>query len=126
MTRRLLANENFPAPSVRLLRDRGHDIVSVAEQGGSLSDKDVLAHALSDQRWIVTFDRDYGELIFARGLPAPPAVILFRLKSYRPEVPGRMLAELLDPGGEFEGYFVVVDEAGVRRRPLPKKDSNNR
>jgi len=91
MTRRLLANENFPAPSVRLLRDLGHDVLSVAEEGEALTDNAVLAKASSDQRWIVTFDRDYGELIFARSVPAPPAVILFRLKSYRPDAPGQML-----------------------------------
>ena len=116
MTRRLLANENFPAPSVRLLRDLGHDVLSVAEEGEALTGNAVLAKASSDQRWIVTFDRDYGELIFARSVPAPPAVILFRLKSYRPDAPGQMLTELLDSGSEFEGYFVIVDEGGVRVR----------
>jgi predicted nuclease of predicted toxin-antitoxin system len=122
MTRRLLANENFPAPSVRLLRDLGHDVLSVAEEGEALTDNAVLAKASSDQRRIVTFDRDYGELIFARSVPAPPAVILFRLKSYRPDAPSQMLTELLDSGSEFEGYFVIVDEGGIRRRPLPQKD----
>ena len=120
MRRRLLANENFPAPSVRILRDRGHDVVSIAADHGPLTDNAVLADAAGDQRWVVTFDRDYGELIFARGLPAPPAVILFRLKTYRPEVPGRMLADLLDSGGDFEGCFVVIDDAGIRKRPLPQ------
>ena len=104
------------------MRDLGHDVLSVAEEGEALTDNAVLAKASSDQRWIVTFDRDYGELIFARSVPAPPAVILFRLKSYRPDAPGQMLTELLDSGSEFEGYFVIVDEGGVRRRPLPQKD----
>ena len=85
MKPRLLANENFPAPSIRLLRDRGYDVAAVAEGGGSLADPHVLALAVAEKRWIVTFDRDYGELIFARGLAAPPAVILFRMRSYRPD-----------------------------------------
>lgn len=121
MNVRLLANENFPAPSVQHLRDGGHDVALVAEGGGGLSDSEVLARALAEERWIITFDRDYGNLIFARGLAAPPAVILFRLRSYRPDAPGRLLAGLIESGNAFEGYFVLVDEAGLRKRPMPEK-----
>jgi len=123
MKSRLLANENFPAPSVRYLRDGGYDVAAVFEGRGGLIDREVLALAEAEQRWIVTFDRDYGELIFARGLAALPAVILFRLRSYRLDAPGRLLAGLLESGSELEGYFVVVDEAGPRKRPLPEKKS---
>ena len=63
MKPRLLANENFPAPSVQVLRSRGYDVVAVAERGAALGDTGVLALAEAEQRWIVTFDRDYGELI---------------------------------------------------------------
>ena len=115
-----LANENFPAPSVRYLRDRDYHVDAVAEGSGGLIDREVLALAVAERRWIITFDRDYGELIFARGLPAPPAVILFRMRSYRPDTPGRLLASLLEAGNDFEGYFVVVDETGLRKRPLPE------
>jgi len=123
MKPRLLANENFPAPSIRLLRDRGYDVAAIAEGGESLADADVLARAVAEKRWIVTFDRDYGELIFARGLAAPPAVFLFRMRSYRPDDPGRVLAGLLDPGAEFDGHFVLVEETGLRKRPLPEQKS---
>ncbi|MEX0637223.1 MAG: DUF5615 family PIN-like protein [Burkholderiales bacterium] len=123
MKPRLLANENFPAPSIRILRDQGYDVAAVTEGGGSLADADVLALAVAEKRWIVTFDRDYGELIFARGLAAPPAVILFRMRSYRPDDPGRLLAGLLDSGAGFDGLFVLVEEAGLRKRPLPEQKS---
>ncbi len=88
-----------------------------------MADPDVLARAVAEKRWIVTFDRDYGELIFARGLAAPPAVILFRMRCYRPDDPGRVLAGLLDSGAGFDGHFVLVDEAGLRKRPLPEQKS---
>lgn len=120
----LLANENFPAPSVTHLRDRDYHVDAVAEGSGGLIDREVLALAVAERRWIITFDRDYGELIFARGLPAPPAVILFRMRSYRPESPGRLLASLLEAGNDFEGYFVVVDETGFRKRLLPETKTN--
>lgn len=120
MKPKLLANENFPAPSVGYLRNCGFDVLCIAEDAVSLNDRDVLALAVAERRWILTFDRDYGELIFMRGLMAPPAVVLFRMKSYRPEEPGRVFVGLLDTKTEFEGHFVVIDQMELRKRRLPE------
>ena len=94
MSLRLLLNENFPAPSVPLLRAVGYDVLAVAESWPGAADAEVLALAVREMRWLVTFDRDYGELLFARRLPAPPAVILLRVPSYRPDEPARWIIEL--------------------------------
>jgi len=56
MKRRLLANENFPAPSVQHLRGRGHDVASVAEDAAALRDSEVLARAVAEERWIVALE----------------------------------------------------------------------
>ncbi len=72
----LLVNENFPAPATQALRSSGVDVFSVSEQLPGASDESVLAVACAQARWLVTFDNDYGELLFARRLPAPPAVLL--------------------------------------------------
>ena len=60
---RFLANENFPLPSVRLLREAGHDVVSISEETPGITDSQVLSRAVSEQRIILTFDRD--DLSFA-------------------------------------------------------------
>lgn len=119
MKPRLLANENFPTPSVAYLRERGYDVFSVAEAAAGLTDREVLELALAEGRWILTFDRDYGELVFSKGLPTPPAVIYLRLASYRPEEPGRLLGSILDRQPDLAGCFVVVEDDGLRKRPLP-------
>ena len=69
MTIGVLANENFPEPAIRKLRAAGVDVVAVAETMPSASDADILERARSERRWLVTFDRDYGELVFKEGLP---------------------------------------------------------
>jgi predicted nuclease of predicted toxin-antitoxin system len=71
----LLANENFPVPAIRKLRVAGVDVVAVIETMRSASDQVVMAYARREQRWIVTFDRDYGDLIFREGLLPPPAIL---------------------------------------------------
>ncbi|MGI8896352.1 MAG: DUF5615 family PIN-like protein [Casimicrobiaceae bacterium] len=80
----LLVNENFPTPSLLRLRQAGYDAASVSESAPGSTDVEVLDRAVRENRWLVTFDRDYGELVFARRLPASPAVILLRVVSYRP------------------------------------------
>jgi predicted nuclease of predicted toxin-antitoxin system len=118
---RLLANENFPMPSVATLRDAGHDVLAIAETQRGMTDREVLSPAISEDRWLVTFDRDYGDLIFAKDLPSPPALVLFRLRSYRPDDPGRILLDVLTESSRLSGQFVVVEEENLRMRPLPTR-----
>lgn len=118
MSIRLLVDENFPAPSTVILRMAGYDVLSVAESAASTEDPEVLAWAVEQQCWIVTFDRDYGDLIFRRGLTPPSCVLYLRLQRYRPEAPGHRLVELLKQHSDLAGYFVVIEDDGVRIRPL--------
>lgn len=120
MNVRLLLNENFPRPSVSRLRDRGFDVLPIAQFHPGLSDTDVLALAVREHRWLVTFDRDYGELIFASGLPPPPAVILLRVRSYSPTDPADWIMDLSHNPHDHIGRFVLFDGSTLRSRMLPK------
>jgi predicted nuclease of predicted toxin-antitoxin system len=124
MSPRLLLNENFPAPSVELLRDTGLDVLAIAEICAGMDDVDVLALAVQEQRWVITFDRDYGELLFARHYPAPPAVILLRVESYRPEEPAEWIMELVRNEQEHLGKFTVFNGSTSRSRPLLREVEN--
>ena len=115
---RWLANENFPAPSVAVLRAAGHDILCIAESYPGIDDTTVLALARKEERWLVTFDRDYGELLFARNYAPPPAVILLRAQSYRPEEPAAWLTQLLLDQESLLGKFTVFTGDTLRTRPL--------
>lgn len=66
---RLLANENIPLASVATLRRAAHDVVSVMERSPGFPDEEVLRLAHSEARIILTFDRDYGELVYRHRLP---------------------------------------------------------
>ncbi|MDD1612204.1 MAG: DUF5615 family PIN-like protein [Methylococcaceae bacterium] len=114
----LLLNENFPAPAAAVLREAGYDALAIAESLAGIADQDVLALAVREQRWLVTFDRDYGDLLFARKLPAPPAVILLRVSSYRPAEPAAWIIELIRNRQEYLGKFIVFDGNTLRTRPL--------
>lgn len=116
----LLANENFPLPALRRLRDAGVDVAAIAEQAPGMRDTEVLALARREQRWLVTYDRDYGELVFSKGHAPPPAIIFIRQGPYPATRPADIVLELLRAPEKIEGFFVVVSSSAVRRRLLPK------
>jgi predicted nuclease of predicted toxin-antitoxin system len=74
---RILANENLPEVVVEALRHDGHDVPWVRTESPGISDRDVLSRARLDERVVVTFDKDFGELAFRYGLPAECGIILF-------------------------------------------------
>ena len=118
---RLLANENFPLASVQLLRAAGHDVVAIIEDTPGASDTGVLAQAAREFRIVLTFDRDYGTLIYLRRLPIPSGVIYLRFDPTTPQEPGEQVLALLTMAEiKLEGKFTVVERDRMRQRPLPK------
>ena len=118
---RFLANENFPLRSVHMLRADEHDVLTTLEGLTGASDDDVLALEVRDERLILTFDRDYGELMFKRGQPTPPGVIYFRFNPDSPDEPALLLRQVLAVTIELMGQFTVLDRQRLRQRPLPRR-----
>jgi predicted nuclease of predicted toxin-antitoxin system len=115
----LIANENFPLPAVRLLRAEGWDVIWVLEAMRAASDREVLVRARAEQRWLLTFDRDYGELVFVHGEAPPPAILYLRQDPYPAETPARMVMNALTDLDFLRGHLVVLKESGIRRRAFP-------
>lgn len=93
-----LANENFPVFSIRLLRNAGHNVTSVLEDTSGAKDHEVLKRAHDEKRIILTFDRDYGELIYRHQSLIPAGVVFFRFNPSTPEEPAEILLNLLKKG----------------------------
>jgi predicted nuclease of predicted toxin-antitoxin system len=115
---RFLANENFPYPSILLLRNSGFEVVSIMEEMSGIRDEEVLEKAVKEQLIILTFDRDYGELLFKYRKNPPPAVVYFRTKGQTPEDAGLILLSKITSGISFNNHFTVIEETGVRQRKL--------
>lgn len=115
----LLCNENIPLASVRVLRDAGYDVVSISETSPGISDTAVLKLSREQSRVLITFDADYGELIYLRNLPAPRGIIFLRFNPRSSEEPAKIIQSVLDNGEKFiAGFFLTVSRESIRRRPL--------
>ncbi len=114
---KFLANENFPAASVMALRSLDYDVSSVAEDVPSISDEKVMEIAIAENRTIITFDRDYGELIFKHGYRPAEGVIYLRLEPLYPAYPAEVIHKLVQSTDfQFSGALTVVDVNRVRQK----------
>ena len=116
---RLLANENVPLEAVEVLRSAGHDIEWIRLLAPGSSDEEVLRRGVSENRVLVTFDKDFGELVFQRRLPSPPGIILFRFALSSPGYAARTSVAALASRTDWVGHFAVIEDARVRMTPLP-------
>lgn len=120
MSFKLLVDENLPALTTVLLRRAGYDVASVLETSPGVSDTEVLARALEECRILVTLDKqDFGALIYGRGLPAPPGVLMFRLPDIPAEGLPNCVARTIAAQDDWLGSFWVIEEKGIRSRPFP-------
>ena len=113
---KLLLDENIGAVPAVALRQRGYDVVSIAESHVGVSDADVLALAVAEKRIVVTLDHDFGVLVFMHR-SAHCGVVLLRLKKESPAAISRLLIDILSAhGAHLAGAFTVANETTVRIR----------
>jgi len=62
----ICANENLSDDCVLRLREDGHDVFWIREAAPGGSDTLLLARACAEKRIPITFDKDFGELVFLR------------------------------------------------------------
>jgi len=114
---KLLANENIPFASVDILQKAGFDIKAIGNEFAGILDIDVIEFANIEKRTIITFDSDYGELIFKHGYRPNAGVIYLRWSSFSPNDPGEYLIKLFNSQSiQYEGMMTVIGEQNIRQR----------
>ena len=116
---RILANENFPEETVTALRRRDHDVAWIRTEAPGSSDQEVIDRARIETRLIVTFDKDFGELVFRSKLPAVCGIVLFRISAPSAAYVARAAVAALESRADWAGNFTVVEDHRIRMRPLP-------
>ena len=116
----LLADENVPKEAVLALRHLGCDVVWIQEIAPGLKNGDVVDLARKQGRILLTFDKDFGEMVFREGYTGLRGVILIRVGPHSPEAIASLLSQVLQQEIPWEGHYSVVLEGTVRSVPLPK------
>src|SRR5260370_13703323 len=117
---RLCANENISEDCVIRLRQTGHDVLWIREGAPGSPDPEVLARALAEGRLLITFDKDFGELVFRRGAKAARGIVLFRIAQPSSAAVSERVAAVLASRDDLAGHFIVVDDFPICKRPMHK------
>lgn len=115
---RFLADENFPGAAVSALQQQGHDVVWIRTDAPGSSDQEILARAQAEERIILTFDKDFGELAFRLGLPAASGIILFRILLLTPSSVISIVISAIATRSDWSGLFTVVESDRIRIKSL--------
>ncbi|HET6878841.1 MAG TPA: DUF5615 family PIN-like protein [Pirellulales bacterium] len=118
---RFLADMGVSIRVVEWLRCGGHEVVHLREEGlQKLPNGDIFQKAVREQRIVLTFDLDFGEIL-AGCAGQLVSVILFRLHNTRTEFVIRRLGDVLMQSSNdlSNGAIVVVEDARHRVRKLP-------
>ena len=122
---KLLANENVPSLLVARLRERGHDVRWALEESRGIADPLLLAEALLQGRVLLTFDKDFGDMVFQQGKGATCGVILIRVLGTKSqtELVRTVLPVLEEHESSWSNHFSVIERHRARVRSLPHKKS---
>ncbi|MGZ8284615.1 MAG: DUF5615 family PIN-like protein [Allosphingosinicella sp.] len=121
---RFLLDVHIAKAIAKALEVEGHDVVRAALDHATWSDADLLALAVRDERIIVTEDSDFSDLIYAFGMPPPPAIIYIRCEpEAQPAMAGRVIDTLAS--GRLNHHMAVIRPSSSRYRPLPRESDPN-
>lgn len=118
---RFLADMAISLSTVVWLRDQGHDVTHLREEGlQRADDQDVLEKARTEDRTLLTLDLDFGYLMAISGQNLP-SIVMFRLGNESAEVVTQRLEDTLAVcvSDLEQGAIVTVSEDKIRVRRLP-------
>lgn len=116
---KLLANENIPLKVVEELKKEGFNIVRIDEIQKGMVDEEVVRYAFTHNRILLTFDKDFGEIVF-NSKERSKGVILLRFQPQSPDIIIRRVLSLLRSSIELENKFVVIEIEKIRVKEIEK------
>lgn len=122
---KFLADMGVSSTVVQILRASGYDATHLRDQGlQRLPDPAIVEKARQEERIILTFDLDFGDLLAGSG-EALPSVVIFRLRNTTPEFVAARLLEILAERGEYlaAGAIAIVQDTRYRLRRLPMESA---
>jgi predicted nuclease of predicted toxin-antitoxin system len=111
---KFLADESCAGPVIRALLESGNGVAKIAQVARGATAEQVLERALNEKRVVITEDRDFGELVYARGRSSA-GVILVRFHSgARRARPATVVEAVAKLGSRLQNAFTVVEPGRVR------------
>jgi predicted nuclease of predicted toxin-antitoxin system len=113
---KFLADENIEREFIEALREADFDIISVRESYTGIADDEILQIAEAEKFVILTYDTDFGELVFRFNLKSHGVILLRLSGSNLAEKIDKTILAIREHEAELENAFTVISEHSVRIR----------
>ena len=98
------------------LKKNGYDVKAIREIDIGAKDADILRLAASDERMVITMDKDFGELVYNSEI-THTGVLILRLEDATGEEKVRVVREILtNYSDKIEKRFCVFQDGKLRIR----------
>ncbi len=113
---KLLADEGIDKPIVDRLRQTGFDVHYILETNPGAEDELILSISNSEERILLTQDKDFGELVY-RLHSSHSGVILIRLAGLSPNIKAEIVSKMLsEHRSELQNAFTILQPNAMRIR----------
>ena len=113
---KILADENIEREFIEVLRVANFDVLSVRESHIGAADDEILQIAVDEKAVIMTYDTDFGELVFRFGLESHGVILLCVHNLSLAEKAQITIRAIREHEAEIENAFTVISENSVRIR----------
>jgi predicted nuclease of predicted toxin-antitoxin system len=114
-----VADESCAGPVIRALRAAGHHVIAITEFSKGIPDEAVIERAFDQGRVLITEDRDFGELVYARGRSSAGVVFVKFPSRARSAKPAAVVEALAKLGARLGNGFAVIEPGRVRLTKRP-------
>lgn len=118
---KFIANENIPFEVVINLRKAGYNLIRIDEIKKGLSDDEVIKLTNKENGILITFDKDFGELVFKKRMLVG-GIILIRIKPKNISYIFDRILYLLNSNIEIKRNFIVLEEDKIRIKQIKFKE----
>ena len=113
-----VADENIDTEIFMSLRAAGYPILSIAEDFAGIPDENVLKVANDHNAILLTGDKDFGELVFRRGLIVK-GIVLIRIFGISQEEKAQLVLDAFRyHADDFVNNFTVISKKKIRIKKI--------
>jgi predicted nuclease of predicted toxin-antitoxin system len=111
----IVVDECVEEEIIERLRDNTIPVLSIRESYSGIKDVDVLAIAVNSNAFLLTEDKDFGELVFRLHLPRKGILLVRFPNSYDPDIKAQKVVKIIiEKFEEIDTFFSVLDENRLR------------
>ena len=113
---KIIADENIPLKVIQKLHESQIDVLSITENNRGISDKEIAGLAIEENGYILTFDKDFGDIIYKDKFKLK-GMILLRIEPRNIDYIFNKIIRVIDIIKDNDDYNIfVVTEDKIRIR----------